>query len=192
MKLWFRSGLRCSYVLLPPEARCPTRSERLDEVPAQPTVIVPTDLMFAAWRQVFPPERMVLFGGRKIAHGIQVTSVVDVTGPQASVAHVRACPALLAQGLRDFDRTGVHLAVWMHSHPGEGITATYPSSIDVTQERDLRRHYSDKLISVIAVRDGWLRVWGRAIEDATVSVGWSGQGIERHPEAPNVYRFKLD
>src|SRR5882672_3091556 len=67
-------------------------------------IIIPTDLMFAAWRQLFPAERMLVFGARQTKRGIRVTSVSDVTEPRPSAAHVRACPERLATSLIDFER----------------------------------------------------------------------------------------
>src|SRR5262245_48086248 len=79
------------------------------------TVSIPTDLMFAAYRQLFPAERMVVFGGRRRQGRVRVTSLVDVTEPHPSAAHVRACPQRLSEALIDLERTASHLAIWMHS-----------------------------------------------------------------------------
>ncbi len=190
MKWPFRSPVP-THVLLPFDTAYPVRwtdANKSDKC----TVLIPTDLMFAAWRQVFPAERMAVLGGRRTARGVRVTSVVDVTEPQPSAAHVRADSRRLSTALVDLDRAGAHLAVWMHSHPGEGARATHPSGIDLTQERDLRRHYSDRLISIIVVRDGSLRVWGHAVEERRVVIRWIGRGINKHPGGePNVYQITL-
>jgi proteasome lid subunit RPN8/RPN11 len=154
-------------------------------------IIIPTDLMFAAWRQLFPAERMLVFGARQTKRGVRVTSLSDVTEPHPSVAHVRACPERMATCLVDFERTGAHLGVWVHSHPGEGFRATFPSGIDLNQDKDLRQHYSDRLVGIIAVRDGWLRVWGEAITRQGVRIQWSGRGVERHPGEEHVYRLTV-
>jgi proteasome lid subunit RPN8/RPN11 len=154
-------------------------------------IIIPTDLMFAAWRQLFPAERMLVFGARQTKRGVRITSLSDVTEPKPSAVHVRACPERMATSLIDFERTGAHLGVWVHSHPGEGSRATFPSEIDLNQDKDLRQHYSDRLIGIIAVRDGWLRVWGEAIRQGRVRVHWIGRGIEPHPGEAHVYRLTL-
>src|SRR5947208_3594305 len=96
-----------------------TRRSRPAERDDRP-IIIPTDLMFAAWRQLFPAERMIVFGARQSKRGVRVTSLSDVTEPRPSVVHVRACPERMATSLIDFERTGAHLGVWVHSHPGEG------------------------------------------------------------------------
>jgi proteasome lid subunit RPN8/RPN11 len=162
-----------------------------DLEPESDRVVIPTDLMFAAWRQLFPAERMVVFGGRTTRRGVRVSSLSDVTEPTPSAAHVRACPAKLGTALVDLDRTGSHLAVWMHSHPGEGARATHPSTTDLNQDRDLRLHYSDKLVGIIAVRDGWLRVFGEAVERGQIRLGWLGQGIQEAQGERHVYRLCL-
>jgi proteasome lid subunit RPN8/RPN11 len=154
-------------------------------------LIIPTDLMVTAWRQLFPAERMLVFGGRRPNEGICLTSVVDVTEAKPSLAHVNASAARMTQTLIDLEHTGAHLAVWMHSHPGEGPRSTYPSEIDLNQQRELQQHYSRQLVGIIAVRDGWLRLWGSAIEGGNVRVLWNGSGIEPHREESNVFRVAL-
>jgi proteasome lid subunit RPN8/RPN11 len=156
-----------------------------------PNIIIPTDLLMSAWRQLFPAERMVVFGGRADGDDVLVTSYVDVTEPNPSAVHVRACPQKLAQALIDFERTSAHLSLWMHSHPGEGARATHPSRIDRDQEESLRHHYSQRLVSLIAVRDGYVRVWGQAPAQGVVAVRFNGSGLETDPEEQHVYRLAL-
>jgi proteasome lid subunit RPN8/RPN11 len=147
--------------------------------------------LFSAFRQLFPAERMVIMGGRPCRGTIRVTSVIDVTEARPSVAHVRADRGLLANALVDLSRSGAHLSIWMHSHPGTGTAATFPSSIDLTQEEDLLRHYSNRLVCLIAVQDGFVRVWGRAIDDGSVTLRWQGRGIASHRGEPHVYQLQL-
>lgn len=187
MRLFHRQE-QPAYVLLPFDLLSKNRSKAIT---GATRVVIPTDLMFAAWRQVFPAERMVVFGGRHTRVGVRITSVADVTEAKPSAVHVRADSVRMTNSLIDFERTGAHLAVWMHSHPGQGPACTHPSDIDVKQERDLRRHYSDRLVNIIVVRDGHLRVWGQAIDEVTVVVRWQGAGITRHSGEHNVYKLAL-
>lgn len=169
----------------------PRRSKgRLSET-SPPRIIIPTDLLMAAWRQLFPAERMVVFGGRAEGNDVLVTSYVDVTEANPSAVHVNACPKRLAQALIDFERTGAHLSLWMHSHPGEGPQATHPSRIDRDQEESLRHHYSQRLVSLIAVRDGYVRVWGKAPAQGVVAVQFNGAGLQTDPGEQLVYRLAL-
>jgi len=185
---------RCSpraYILLPLDAARPARRKGKKR-PAGPTpVVIPTDLLLSAFRQLFPAERMVIMGGRACRQSIKATSVIDVTEARPSISHVRADRLKLSTALVDLSRSGAHLAIWMHSHPGIGPSATFPSVIDVRQEEDLRRHYSNRLVCLIAVRDGFVRVWGEAIDGGSVVVRWQGQGITSHPGEPHVYQLEL-
>ena len=79
----------------------------------------------------------------------------------------------------------------MHSHPGSGPGATHPSDIDLRQETQWRQHYSGRLISLIAVRDGYLRVWGTAIRERQVRLRWLGTGIDAVVGEPDVYKITM-
>lgn len=158
---------------------------------SEPCVTIPTDLLFSAFRQLFPAERMLVCGAIRSRHHIRLSSVVDVTEASPSPVHVRACPARLAQALIDFEHTGSHLALWLHSHPGTGALATHPSDIDLNQERQLREHYASHLLCAIATRDGHLRLWGHAIQSGLVSVRWRGRGVQPLRENSHVYKLDL-
>ncbi len=169
-------------------AHCRRKRAKVERVPFE--VVIPTDLLLGGWRQLFPAERMVVFGGQPTSNGIVITSLVDVTEANPTAAHVRAHPDKLAQALLDFERTGAHFAMWLHSHPGEGPRSTQPSHIDIAQEVSLREFYSDRLISLIAVKDGWLRVWGHNALERTCRLRWRGRGLETSREDVNVYRLQ--
>jgi proteasome lid subunit RPN8/RPN11 len=153
-------------------------------------VIISTDLLLSAFRLMFPAERMLVCGGRTRGSSIRLTSVVDVTEPgSASTVHVRACPARLGQALLDFERTGSHFAAWMHSHPGTGVESTRPSHIDTKQEAQLLKDYSPNLLNIIAVQDGWIRLWGHASQRLVVR--WSGKGVLTQKDTHHVVRLNL-
>lgn len=159
--------------------------------PVSPRILIPTDLLLGAFRQLFPAERMMICGGYRSPRGVvRITSVVDVTEANPSAVHVRACPQKLAQALIDFERTGAHLALWLHSHPGDGPLATYPSNIDLRQERELRQHYSAELLCAIAVRDGHVRFWADTVRRG-IRVQLQGVGVDPSMEDPYVYRLKI-
>lgn len=147
-----------------------------DEVP-QPTLVVPTDLLIAAWRQLFPAERMLLIAGRRRGGVVYATSLRDVTGESRSVVYVKASAALLHEVFLDWEATGAHLVGWIHSHPGVGPLASQPSQIDHRQDRDLRASYGDRVVGLIVTQDGWLRVWGQAVDDRSVRLQLQGAGI---------------
>lgn len=192
--MWLRAFHSCyrrprTHVLLPPGASIDVLRPSITGRPVK--VLIPTDLMFCAWRQVFPAERMLMLGGRRTGHRVKVTSVSDVSEAHPSSVHVRAEPTKLIPALLDLERAGAYLAAWMHSHPGAGPTATHPSQIDLHQEADFRRHYSDALICIIAVADGHFRLWGTAIDEGRVQVRWQGSGITRLPGESHVFRLDL-
>lgn len=154
-------------------------------------VEIPTDLLFSAFRQLFPAERMIVMGGRKVRGTVRVSSVMDVTELRPSVTHVRSDPLKLATALLDLSRSAAHFALWLHSHPGAGVLATHPSSVDLAQDADLRRHYSCNLVGLIATVDGTVRAWGRPVSEGAVAIRWIGSGISAVPGEEHVYRLQL-
>lgn len=190
---WFgrkRNTVQIEIVIAPPPVAKRSGARRVpsDETSSQ-RIVVPSDLMLVSWRLLFPAERMLVFGGRRTARGVRITSAIDVTGPNPSSVHVRACPQKLSQALIDLDRTGAHLALWLHSHPGEGAQATLPSHVDIQQDQRFREHYSRSLVGIIAVRDGWLRVFGGNVSGDT-HAKWIGTGVENTGE-DNVFRLAI-
>ncbi len=154
-------------------------------------LVVPTDLIIAAWRGLFPAERMTFLGGSKTGAQIRVSSSWDVTGANRSVVHVTASSALLARTLLDFEASGVRVAAWLHSHPGRGPTATHPSQIDWRQDADLRRDFGDCIVGFIATEDGYIRAWGHALSQGLVKLTFQGSSIEFIPGESHVYRLAL-
>ncbi len=154
-------------------------------------VVIPTDLLIAAWRQLFPAERMVFLSGHRLGQSTRLTSVRDVTGSTRSDAYVKACPNLLRESLLDFEAAGAPVAAWLHSHPGQGRGATHPSGIDWRQDAALRQDYGPRLVGLIATVDGWLRGWGQALADGTVHIRLEGRGISEVSGEPHVYRLAV-
>src|SRR5258708_19517799 len=95
----FRVDLRSE----PEASRKSTRPLRVAERDSC-RIIIPTDLMFAAWRQLFPAERMLAFGARQTNRGIRVTSLSDGTEPRPPFSHFLACPNPTAPTPTTFNR----------------------------------------------------------------------------------------
>jgi proteasome lid subunit RPN8/RPN11 len=148
-------------------------------------VVICTDVLYQAYYQLFPAERMVIFAGRRTPRGVVVGAGFDVTG-SASPAHVRADPARLARALIHCTKAGSHCALWAHSHPGCGPEATQPSQIDRRQEASWLSD-SPSLVSIIVVRDRYIRVWGTPIDRKVVRVRIHGKGLEQIDES--VFRL---
>jgi len=156
-----------------------------------PTLTIPTDVIFSAWRSLFPAERIMFLGARKASASERVSSWWDVTGGNRSIAHVQASPVVLGQTLLDFEATGIRVAGWLHSHPGRGPAATYPSHIDLAQDADLRRDFGNRVVGLIATEDGYVRAWGRALVEQSVKLSFRGPGIEPVQGEPHVYRLAV-
>src|SRR5262245_42687039 len=150
--------------------------------PSGPTLIVATDLLTCAWRQLFPAERMIVVGGQRHGAIVRATSIRDVTGDTRSLSYVRSAPDALHQALLDWETTGAHVCLWMHCHPGSGPLASYPSWIDRQQDRDLRSTYGDEIVGLIATQDRYIRLWGQAVE-AGRRIKFQGQGLEATEDA---------
>ena len=160
----------------------------LIEAARQHTIYVPSELLLQAHDLLMPAERMGVIGGRLIGDRFILSTLHDVTG-RGSLAHVTADPAKLARALISLERAGASLAGWIHSHPGSGPWATTPSGIDRAQYADWIRPYSDRLVGLIVVRDGYVRVWGDAVERGTTRVEMLGDGVRKVKEARHVYRL---
>lgn len=156
----------------------------------QTTVLISTDLLFKCSQSLFPAERMIVVAGRSRGHQIELGTEFDVTG-QASSGHVRADPQKLSQALIAMSASGAHLAAWLHSHPGMGMSATHPSSIDLQQHADWLRDYSPRLLSGIFVRDRQIRFWGTALDDRQIQIQFVGHGISMLEGDPNVYSINF-
>ncbi len=158
--------------------------------PEDQHLVLHTDFIVAAWRQLFPAERMLIVGGRRQGARVQATSLRDVTGENHSRAYVKASPVRLHEALMDWESTGAHVVAWIHSHPGNGPIASHPSEIDRRQDLELSATYGNHVLGMIATQDGWLRLWGKAIERPDFRVELHGGGVVR-TETPHVYRLTV-
>lgn len=155
----------------------------------QSTVILPSEVLFQAVHDLFPAERMGVMPVRRLLGCSVVGGLCDITGVGQRV-HVRADPSRLAAALIAFERSGAGLGVWIHSHPGLGPGATTPSGIDRSQYADWVRDYDSRLIGIIVVEDGFIRLWGKAVESGQVRVEVLGDGIKRVKGYEHVYKLE--
>jgi proteasome lid subunit RPN8/RPN11 len=159
----------------------------LDETRRSSTII-PSELLFQAVDLLMPAERMAVVAGRRFGGRLVLGTFYDVTGA-AHNAHVRADPRKLGQALIAFERAGVEIAGWIHSHPGGGPLATAPSHIDRAQYSEWVRDFSRKLVGIIVVRDGFVRLWGDAIESGAVRADIPAKGVKTVQGHRHVYRL---
>ncbi len=169
----------------------PVPSGQESTAPTAQQVLVPSDSLYQAYSLLFPAERMLVIAGmRADAERLRLGAVFDVTNTsttQLHQAHVQADSHKLGQALRMMDYSGTALGAWVHSHPGTGSRATFPSQIDSSQHHRWLRHYPATLISIIMVEDGFFRVFGSAIENGRVQLQFDGKGIVQ--EENHVYRL---
>ena len=153
-------------------------------------VALPTDLLYALHSATMPPERMAIVAGRRDSDTVMIGAAWDVTGA-CTAGHCRADPAKLPQALSCIGSAGCYMALWLHSHPGEGADWTRPSSIDLRQHQDWIADYSPYLISAIAARDGFIRLWGTAVAGGLVDIELVGTGVARLPTADDTVLLRL-
>jgi proteasome lid subunit RPN8/RPN11 len=84
--------------------------------------------------------------------------------------------------------SGTLLGAWVHSHPGVGSTATWPSEIDTTQHKKWIRDYHPNLVSIVMVENGYFRCFGQAIESGQIALRFQGTGVIQEEEE-HVYRL---
>jgi hypothetical protein len=168
--------------LLPRAAARPSSAD-----PAR-RVIVPPDFLYQAHHDLFPAERMLVVSGRRSGDTTRLGVPFDVTGDRCA-GHVKADPRRLARALIAMELSGTHLACWVHSHPGAGPGATFPSSIDLSQHEDWIRDYTPALLGVIVVEDRWVRLWGTALETKQTRAEVIGPGVIKESDDEHLYRL---
>lgn len=164
-------------------------TQRIAVLPRKRRVVISEDLLHEAYQLLFPAERMLVVAGQRMANTTRLARLFDVTGDQTG-GHVRADAALLGRALIEMDQSESFLAAWVHSHPGVGPAATCPSSIDLRQHQDWIRDYSATLLSIIVVKDRWVRFWGTGLETGQIEVELLGHGLIK--ENIHGYIYRLD
>jgi hypothetical protein len=152
-------------------------------------IVISEELLHESYKALFPAERMLVVAGRRIGETTRLTDVFDVTGDQSG-GHVRANPALLGRALIEMDQSNAFLAAWQHSHPGLGPAATHPSPIDLRQHQDWIQDYSSNLLSMIMVKDRWVRFWGTGLESGRIEVELMGFGLIKENKHGYVHRLE--
>lgn len=149
-----------------------------------------SSLIYELHHQLFPAERMIVGAGRSSDQTISIEAIFDVTGV-AGRGGVKADPDKLARALIATSETDCYLALWVHSHPGLGPSMTHPSDIDLRQETEWLKKYSQNLVSAIVVEDRYIRFWGTAIKTGAVQLNVKGSGIKKVSDADNIYRLEV-
>lgn len=153
-----------------------------------PRLIISSRIIYQMKHSLFPAEKMLVGAGHRIGQDVVIDAVFDVTG-QASEVGVKADSALLDRALISMSLTESYFALWIHSHPGIGVSATFPSQTDLNQEKDWLRDYSKDLVNAIMVKDGILRFWGKALQNEQIAVSVEGTGLTKISENEHIYKL---
>jgi len=124
----------------------------------EPPRFVPSTYLLAesfAYLRRQPEESLHLATGVVLGTATTVDTLVPVPLANATVISAEADPAGLSRVLADLDRVGHYLTGVFHIHPGEGIGATQPSSVDRAYMERLRGR---SLVFGIWSRDAYCRV----------------------------------
>lgn len=133
----------------------------------QPTrFVIDSIVLLESFRYVCKHDRGSNGGFREVFHyatGVQVDQntfvighIVPVTFSRQSAGGVRVADDSNIRALESLDRLGMPLLAHFHSHPGHGVQANHPSSVDRAFQERLERggHIA---IGGIFSRDGFVR-----------------------------------
>ncbi len=165
-------------------------SSAINDIDPTPRMIINSTLLFQLHHSLFPAERMLVGAGQKIGKTIKIDGIFDVTG-NASSGYVKADANRLARALIVMSETDKYFAFWIHSHPGNGKGATYPSKTDTDQEAEWLKDYSSNLVNAIIVEDRYVRFWGKALDEKRVNVKITGIGVRRASETEEIYQLEF-
>jgi proteasome lid subunit RPN8/RPN11 len=165
-------------------------SSAINDIDRTPRMIINSTLLFQLHHSLFPAERMLVGAGQKTGKTIEIDGIFDVTG-NASSGYVKADADRLARALIAMSETGKYFAFWIHSHPGKGAGATYPSGTDTKQEAEWLKDYSPNLVNAIVVEDRYIRFWGKALDANRVKIEIIGTGIRRVSESEEIYQLEF-
>jgi hypothetical protein len=153
-----------------------------------PRLIITSPILYQMKQALFPAERMLVAAGRRINRDVVIDATFEVTG-EASSFGVKAAPGLLERALISMSVTDSYFTLWIHSHPGTGVSATFPSQTDLDQEKDWLKDYSKDLVSAIMVKDGFVRFWGKSLQNKQISVVVEGAGVKKVSDTEPIYKL---
>lgn len=163
---------------------------RINSILEKPRMVISSTLLFQLHHSLFPAEKMLVGAGSRNGQTLEIDGVFDVTG-KASSGYVKADADLLGRALIIMSETNKHFALWIHSHPGKGAGATYPSGTDLNQEAEWLKDFSPNLVNVIVVEDRYIRFWGKALKEKRVSVEIEGAGVRRVSNEEEIYQLEF-
>ena len=142
------------------------------------TMVIPLDLLLRSKQDLFPASKMQMISGRRVGRTVRLELPIDVTGTSPN-AHPKPDDFKLNEAQVSTARSGTFLAMCLHSHLGEGPAATVPDPIDTDQHTYWVNHQWPLLISAIIVKDGYVRLFGDAVERKLLAVVIEGAGVEQ-------------
>lgn len=151
---------------------------------------ISSTLLYEMHHSLFPAERMLVGAGCRNGQTTEIDGIFDVTG-KASSGYVKADSDRLARALIVMSETAKYFALWIHSHPGMGKGATYPSKTDTDQEAEWLKDFSPNLVNAIVVEDRFVRFWGRALTEKRISLEITGPGVRRVSETEDIYQLEF-
>lgn len=169
----------------------PEANQKLLPSPMSETsqLIISSTILYQMHHSLFPAEKMLVGAGHRIGNDVIIDAVFEVTG-EASAGHVLADNNRLSRALISMSETNSYFALWIHSHPGGGISSTYPSQTDLDQEQDWLRDYSKDLVNAIMVKDKIVRFWGQALKNKQITVAVEGAGVKRVSKTEHIYQLQ--
>jgi proteasome lid subunit RPN8/RPN11 len=155
---------------------------------SSPRLVISSIILHQMKHSLFPAEKMLVGAGHRNGEDVMIDAVFEVTG-EANAGHVWADRNRLSQALISMSETDTYFALWIHSHPGNGSSSTYPSQTDLDQEKDWLKDYSKNLVNAIMVKDGFLRFWGKSIQNKQITVCVEGVGVKKVSETEYIYKL---
>ncbi len=133
-----------------------------------------------------PDESLVFLTGHQINGKRIVDQMIPVDLVQQTRTYAKACDISLTKELETMRERGFTLLGTAHSHPGCGIGATLPSSIDMSHHERLEL-MGYHALGIIVTRDGHVRFYS---DQMPFEVEVIGKDVVKHNQ--NSYRLLLE